>query len=237
MICICNDLHAPQLRPLRAVAELVEFRTAANSQLIARLRRVCKQERLGADMHALGALATLHGHDVRACLNALQFVRAKSAMLDEHTLLGAGYKASSKSPFALWKQVFTALPTKHAHKQRSASAPPPRARQYGGAPPPPPSRADAYARAREDAAAAAAGGGGGVSSSAALLKELELADVSKVLTHTHTHFLSHATRHARPCPRSRVSQCSLCVLCWPTSPRCSKGSPRTTCRSATPTHS
>ena len=40
VICICNDLHAPALRPLRAVAELVEFKAASNAQLLARLKTV-----------------------------------------------------------------------------------------------------------------------------------------------------------------------------------------------------
>ena len=53
VICICNDIHAPALRPLRAVAELVEFKSSSNAQLVARLRAVCKAEKMAADAHAL----------------------------------------------------------------------------------------------------------------------------------------------------------------------------------------
>ena len=65
VICICNDVHAAALRPLKAVAELVEFRSASNSQLVSRLKMVCKAERLAADVHTLEALCALSGNDVR----------------------------------------------------------------------------------------------------------------------------------------------------------------------------
>ena len=49
VICICNDLHAPALRPLRAAAELVDFRAASNLQLAQRLKVVCEREGLDAE--------------------------------------------------------------------------------------------------------------------------------------------------------------------------------------------
>ena len=134
VICICNDIHAPALRPLRAVAELVEFRSASNAQLVARLKAVCKAEKMHADNHALSALASLSGHDVRTCLNALQFVRAKSASFTEATLhqSGVGNKTVAKSPLQLWKQVFTAAPRAH----RRGAAPAPRRQAPSGRAPP-----------------------------------------------------------------------------------------------------
>ena len=40
VICVCNELHAAVLRPLRQVAEIVEFKGALNAQLASRLRKV-----------------------------------------------------------------------------------------------------------------------------------------------------------------------------------------------------
>ena len=41
VICVCNELHAAVLRPLRQVAEIVEFKGALNAQLASRLRKAC----------------------------------------------------------------------------------------------------------------------------------------------------------------------------------------------------
>ena len=83
VICVCNELHAAILRPLRAVAEVVEFKGALNAQLASRLRKVCQHEGLKAEANTLAQLATIAQNDVRACLNTLQFVRAKSAVLTD----------------------------------------------------------------------------------------------------------------------------------------------------------
>ena len=107
VICVCNDLHAPVLRPLKAVAELVEFRGSSNAQLAARLKHVCKQEKLATDAHTLNTLCNLAQHDVRSCLNALQFIRAKSQKLTEATMAAAPVgKKTGKNPMELWRQVF-----------------------------------------------------------------------------------------------------------------------------------
>ncbi|KOO35359.1 chromosome transmission fidelity [Chrysochromulina tobinii] len=86
VICICNDVYAPALRPLRAVAECIEFRAASNSQLLTRLKHVCRVEKLHAEPSMLDALAQLAHQDVRTCLNTLQFVRGRSSTLSEAVL-------------------------------------------------------------------------------------------------------------------------------------------------------
>lgn len=45
IICICNDLYAPALRPLREAAGVVEVMPPQPRMLQARLREVCNRER------------------------------------------------------------------------------------------------------------------------------------------------------------------------------------------------
>ena len=175
VICICNDVYAPALRPLRAVAELVEFRSASNSQLAARLRSVCRAEKLSADERTINALCALSNNDVRACLNTMQFVRARSSVLDQEQLSGVGFKSVGKSTFALWKQVFLATAPKasNAPSERGAARRPP-GRVAG-------------ARAAQD-------GGGAAprreTSTSRLYEDLELADVGRVLDGVAENYLS-----------------------------------------------
>lgn len=72
IICICNDLYAPALRPLRQYARIVRFRKPPTQFIVARLREICERERLSADTRVLTTLVELTGGDVRSCLNTLQ---------------------------------------------------------------------------------------------------------------------------------------------------------------------
>ena len=82
---------------------------------------MCQREGLRAEANTLAQLATLAQNDVRACLNTLQFVRAKSAVLtDEMVTSGSiGRCKSAKNVFELWKQVFVGPahpnPNPHSH--------------------------------------------------------------------------------------------------------------------------
>ena len=45
IICICNDLYAPALRPLREAVEVINMAPPDGAALAARLREVCNRER------------------------------------------------------------------------------------------------------------------------------------------------------------------------------------------------
>ncbi|GFR50396.1 hypothetical protein Agub_g12612, partial [Astrephomene gubernaculifera] len=79
IICICNDLYAPALRPLRDVARVFHFSPPASERLTARLAEICKAERLPADPAALRLLVERTERDVRSCLNTLQFLARRKA--------------------------------------------------------------------------------------------------------------------------------------------------------------
>lgn len=49
IICICNDLYAPALRPLRAAAKVLHFRAPAKERLVLRLQYICAREGVKAD--------------------------------------------------------------------------------------------------------------------------------------------------------------------------------------------
>ncbi|EFJ48480.1 hypothetical protein VOLCADRAFT_104663, partial [Volvox carteri f. nagariensis] len=74
IICICNDLYAPALRPLRDIARVFHFSPPVSERLTARLVQICQAEQLEADPAALRLLVERTDRDVRACLNTLQFL-------------------------------------------------------------------------------------------------------------------------------------------------------------------
>ena len=108
IICICNDLYATSLRPLRPLAKLVRMHKTPTTLLVNRLRQVCEQEALKADTRSLTLLAELTGGDVRACLNALQFAKTKTDKLTEQDVKSAalGIKDGSTSVNLVWNLIF-----------------------------------------------------------------------------------------------------------------------------------
>lgn len=66
VICVCNDVFAPALRPLRDVAQELRLRRVMPERLVRRLKAVCAQEgvetdrQVGAVMSG-GAVSVLRG--------------------------------------------------------------------------------------------------------------------------------------------------------------------------------
>ena len=77
LIAVCNDLYAPALRPLKAVAKVLQFRPPAADRLVTRLRMICGQEGVDIDKPVGGALQM---HCVHGCCEA-------SAWGSAHTFL------------------------------------------------------------------------------------------------------------------------------------------------------
>lgn len=109
LICICNDLYAPVLRPLRDVAHVFAMNTVAPGRLIERLNLVCTRERIFPKPGVLGALCARADNDIRTCLNGLQFVSARSSIvtMDAVTSASVGQRDQSRSLFELWETIFT----------------------------------------------------------------------------------------------------------------------------------
>ncbi|KAH7521831.1 hypothetical protein FEM48_Zijuj07G0073800 [Ziziphus jujuba var. spinosa] len=101
VICICNDLYAPALRPLRQIAKL---------------KYICNKEGMKTSSIALTGLAEYTECDIRSCLNTLQFLNKKKETLNlipskpsssrlVHGFFSTGNLRASKS----WSSVLKSL--------------------------------------------------------------------------------------------------------------------------------
>lgn len=72
IICICNNLYAPALKPLRQVAHIVQLRKPSPVMLSKRLKVICDLEGFKVDNKSLVDLCEMMECDLRSCLHALQ---------------------------------------------------------------------------------------------------------------------------------------------------------------------
>ncbi|KAI9188265.1 Chromosome transmission fidelity protein 18 [Blastocladiella emersonii ATCC 22665] len=127
IICICNDLYAPALRPLRQIARIVQvWKPDTHAVLVRRLTHICQREGIRASIQTLHWLADRAEGDIRACLHALQFAH-RSAVRDRRAAGGSsakrvpviitkatlensqlGTKDTSRSLPSLWDAMFSA---------------------------------------------------------------------------------------------------------------------------------
>ncbi|XWS35110.1 hypothetical protein CRYUN_Cryun21dG0098100 [Craigia yunnanensis] len=123
VICICNDLYAPALRPLRQVAKVHTFVQPTVSRVVSRLKYICNNEGMKSSSVALTALAEFTECDIRSCLNTLQFLNKKKEALNvmEISSQVVGRKDMTKSAFDIWKEIFQKRKTKRDRKSNSSS--------------------------------------------------------------------------------------------------------------------
>jgi chromosome transmission fidelity protein 18 len=72
IVCICNNLFAPALKPLRQVAHIVQLRKPSPVMLSKRLKLICDLEGFKVDNKSLVDLCEMMECDLRSCLHALQ---------------------------------------------------------------------------------------------------------------------------------------------------------------------
>ncbi|KAK7290458.1 hypothetical protein RIF29_04899 [Crotalaria pallida] len=108
VICICNDLYAPALRPLRQVAKVHIFVQPTVSRVVSRLKYICNKEGMNANAIALTALAEYTECDIRSCLNTLQFLSKKKETLNAFDVGSqvVGQKDMLKNVIDIWKEIF-----------------------------------------------------------------------------------------------------------------------------------
>ncbi|KAF8106505.1 hypothetical protein N665_0139s0094 [Sinapis alba] len=108
VICICNDLYAPALRPLRQIAKVHIFVQPTVSRVVNRLKYICNMEGMKTRSFGLSALADYTECDIRSCLNTLQFLNKKNETLNVIDIGSqvVGRKDMSKSLFDIWKEIF-----------------------------------------------------------------------------------------------------------------------------------
>lgn len=108
IICICNDIYAPALRPLRYVAQVMYFKEVPMITVAKRLGEICAYEGLETDLGSLRVLAETTNGDLRSCINTLQYIRSTSKVFTKSMLAedGLGKKDTSKSLFSIWENIF-----------------------------------------------------------------------------------------------------------------------------------
>ncbi|KAK0140829.1 Chromosome transmission fidelity protein 18 [Merluccius polli] len=109
IICICNDLYVPALRPLRQQAFLLAFPQTQPSRLTQRLAEISRVQGMKADTGTLMALCEKTDNDIRSCINTLQFLHGRGQRtVDTRTVqsVAVGQKDQNKGLFHLWQETF-----------------------------------------------------------------------------------------------------------------------------------
>jgi DNA polymerase III delta prime subunit len=108
IICICNDLWAPALRPLRDRALSFKLDPPSINSLVSRLDHICIREGVMIDRQLLQVICELTNRDIRSCLNTLQFLSRKSAHITPELFATSsfGNKDMTSNIFEIWKSVF-----------------------------------------------------------------------------------------------------------------------------------
>ncbi|KAI8121802.1 Chromosome transmission fidelity protein 18 like protein [Lucilia cuprina] len=108
IICICNDVYDPALRPLRQIAFVVTFPPIDSARLAERLVQVAQNERLKTDFGTLISLAEKSGNDVRCCISTMQFFSAQKNALKLQDVLNnnLGQKDRHQGLFDVWGSIF-----------------------------------------------------------------------------------------------------------------------------------
>nr|CAD7461499.1 unnamed protein product [Timema tahoe] len=108
IICICNDVYVPALRPLRQLSLVVHFPPTASSRLAQRLLEIARKQHIRTDMTALFALAEKTHNDIRSCLGLLHFFKSqkKGVKLSDIQRSSVGQKDMQKGLFVVWQEIF-----------------------------------------------------------------------------------------------------------------------------------
>ncbi|BGP13306.1 Chromosome transmission fidelity protein 18 [Rhodosporidiobolus nylandii] len=114
IICICNDLYAPALRPLRPLAKIIRFTPPTSAMLVKRLRTICDVEELATENKHLSLLVDTAEGDLRSCLNTLQFIKRNGSTVDAGAIRSStlGAKDTGTSSAQVLDRLFKKPPRK-----------------------------------------------------------------------------------------------------------------------------
>jgi len=108
IICICNELYAPSLRPLRSMALVLQFPPTNPTRLAQRLMAIAREQSIRTDMTTLLALGEKSDYDIRSCLATLYFLKSHKRQLRYGDIvnLNIGQKDTHKTLFQVWQEIF-----------------------------------------------------------------------------------------------------------------------------------
>ncbi|XP_076264817.1 chromosome transmission fidelity protein 18 homolog [Rhynchophorus ferrugineus] len=108
IICICNDVYVPALRPLKQIAFVINFPQTSSVRLAERLVEICRRQQIKTDMGPMTALAEKSNNDIRSCLSVLHFFKSQNKPIGLSDIYKAsiGQKDMQKGLFAIWREIF-----------------------------------------------------------------------------------------------------------------------------------
>ncbi|XP_047362161.1 chromosome transmission fidelity protein 18 homolog [Vespa velutina] len=101
IICICNELYTPSLRPLRNFALVIAVPPVSTTRLVQRLMEIAQKEKLKIHQNDLLKLVENCDCDIRSCLGTLQYM----GNLDIKHNMSLGLKNTRKGLFDTWKEI------------------------------------------------------------------------------------------------------------------------------------
>lgn len=109
IICICNDVYVPALRPLRQIAFVVNFPPTSTARLAERLMEIARWQQIKTDLGAMMALAEKSNNDIRSCLSVLHFFKAqnKPVRLSDIYRANVGQKDMQKGKIFFISVIFS----------------------------------------------------------------------------------------------------------------------------------
>ncbi|XP_056634138.1 chromosome transmission fidelity protein 18 homolog isoform X1 [Diorhabda sublineata] len=108
IICICNDVYVPALKPLRQIAFVIHFPPTCSTRLAERLMSICRREQIKTDLGTMMALAEKSNNDIRSCLSVLHFFKSQNKLvtLSDVYKFNIGQKDMQKGLFTVWQEIF-----------------------------------------------------------------------------------------------------------------------------------
>lgn len=99
IIAVCNDVYAHSLEKLRPVSEVIAFRTIPEPLIKQRLMQICAKESLALSPSSLQEIIALTNHDLRNCLNFLQFNKGLEPSISQQKDTSVSWWSTKKSVF------------------------------------------------------------------------------------------------------------------------------------------
>uniref|UniRef100_A0A023F1H3 Putative dna replication checkpoint protein n=1 Tax=Triatoma infestans TaxID=30076 RepID=A0A023F1H3_TRIIF len=108
IICICNDVYVPALRPLRQIAYTLNVPPTSSARLGERLMEITRKEFILTDLGTMMALSDKTNNDIRSCLSFLHCLKTdeKRVTLTQVHSSNIGTKDTQQGLFSVWQTIF-----------------------------------------------------------------------------------------------------------------------------------
>ncbi len=109
VILTANNPWHPDLRPLRDIVIMVQFKRLRQRDVIGLLKRICEKEGINCEDKALKIIHDKNNGDLRACINDLQAIAETYGRVTETLAMAlVYYRDRELDPFETLRSIFTA---------------------------------------------------------------------------------------------------------------------------------